>query len=121
MDVEAFKSAYNAGRNGANEYFRHPLVPSFLYTDGVKDCAEAGCYWLLDILATELKVPVGEMAVVTVRVKGSTANIRAELYDDQNPPALSKQVPFTDMPEGVWFFYINNDGQRRICILPSEY
>ena len=54
MDTETFKAAYNESRNGVNTWFRHPFNHNFHYSDGVQELAEAGCYWLLDVLATEV-------------------------------------------------------------------
>lgn len=122
MDTQAFTQAYSESRNGANQFYRHPLAlgGKFIYSDGVQECAEAGCYWLLDILATELKVPVAEMAVVEVKAKDGKASITATLSDD-SPPILKKRIDLTDMPDGEWSLYVSNDGDGRVCILPSEY
>lgn len=41
-------------RNGANNFFQHPLKRNFIYTDGVKEYMDkAGAYWLSDALAQE--------------------------------------------------------------------
>lgn len=122
MDTKTFTTAYNASRNGANFFVNHPLAigGKFIFSDGVKECADAGCHWLLDILATELPVPYGELAIVSVGVKDAKARITASLSDSA-PPCLDRRIDFTDMPDGQWKFYVSNDGEARVCILPKEY
>lgn len=122
MNTEAFTKAYYESRNGANFFVRHPLVRKFTYSDGVKDCAEAGTYWLLDIAATELPqlCPVGALGVLTVTAGDNKALLKLEL-DDGVPPVWTRKLDFTDMPDGVWSFYIVNEGERIAFILPTEY
>lgn len=124
MNTEQFIQAYNASRNGTDNFHFNPLYRTFIYSDGVKECAEAGCYWLLDILGTELPGFIRErtagMCVVVVTVKDGKAQIVAEAYDG-DPTPYKRSVDFTDMPEGEWMFYVSDEGGRFPCILPSEY
>lgn len=125
MNEAQFKAAYNESRNGANGFIRHPLVKSFHYSDGVQECAEAGCYWLLDVLATEIRVKdfvahESVMCIVKITVKDGTGRIVGEFYDD-DPSAYTKSMN-TDLPDGEWVFYLSDDGDNIVrCILPSEY
>ena len=123
MKTEAFKTAYNASRNGADHMIRHGLLRRLVYSDGVQECAEAGCYWLLDIIGTEViqamkRTP--NIGIVTVNVEGNAATLTLELEDDK-PPAWKRYIEFTDAPEGKWTFYVQFDGADYVCILPSEY
>ena len=125
MNTTQFIAAYNESRNGANHLARHPLVRSFLYSDGVQECAEAGAYWLLDVLATEIPAMMREsglgLAVVNVAVKDGEATITCEKWDDDDNP-YRRHVTWTDLPEGEWPFYVADNGDRTFtCILPSEY
>jgi hypothetical protein len=127
--AQDFEALYKESRNGANNFFRNPLVPKFFFSDGVKDCADAaGCYWLLDIVATECLEPLGAskrsyMGIVTCKVSAGQADIT--LTDsDEAAPIWSRHLDFTDMPEGEWKFILYNDignGSRFSFILPSEY
>lgn len=123
---EAFKTAYYEFRNGANAFFKNPLYPDFLYSDGVRALAHAGCYWLLGILCTELpgefKKRSGEyLCVVTITVKDNVANIVGQWSDDDETP-WTKQIGFTDLPEGEWKLFVSDNGELQLtCILPSEY
>lgn len=126
MKTEAFLNAYNMSRNGANSFFSHGLVKKFHYSDGVKDCAEAGCYWLLDIFATEvppLLLNSGEaLAIVQVIVEGSKATLRLEPQEDGGSSIeWTREIEWTDMPEGSYNFYIADEGTHFSMILPSEY
>ena len=125
MHEKQFLDAYNASRNGANEFYKHSLVRKFIYSDGVHDCAIAGCYWLLDILATELpkqfaiNKDISHACLITVIVRNSKASINAEFVD--GAIAWSKAIDFTDLPAGDWKFYIAyEDGLYRMILL-SEY
>lgn len=129
MDIERFKAAYNESRNGANYFVNHQLritpggVP-FHYSDGVKDCADAGCYWLLDVIATECPGPLrtsGDvMSIVEVEVNQGKADLRLTISDNA-PPIWSKHVDLTDMPDGRWVFELVDEGERFALALLTEH
>lgn len=125
MNTEKFKAAYGESRNGANQMYFSKMLPGMVYSDGVKDCAEAGIYWLLDIMATECVRPVLDsnrpLGILYVRVtKGATA-ITLELQDDV-PPVWTRNIASTNLPDGKWIFYLGNDGDGKVTvILPTEY
>lgn len=126
MDIEAFKTAYSKSRNGTYNFYFNPLYRQFLYSDGVKECAEAGCYWLLDILGTELpaefKRAQEHTCMIYVVVKDNKAEIIGKFFDD-DPAPWSKKIDWTDMPEGTWEFYVVYEGPEfgYRCILLTEY
>jgi hypothetical protein len=128
MNAQAFTSAYSASRNGTDAYHRNPLYPNFIYSDGVKECAEAGCYWLLDKLGTELPAVFDrdeDMASMVVEVdvaEDNTAVIRGT-WEDGEPPVYQAEMEFTDLPAGQWQFFVARDYTplRLICILLTEY
>lgn len=121
MNIEAFLEAYNESRNGANEFYKYPVVPKFHYSDGVRDCARAGCYWLLDIAATELPAKMhkhGETrAILEVRVAKNGACHMTLTVDDDKPAIWSKHAPYTDMPEGAWFFELGDAGGGVVAMI----
>jgi len=127
MNTEAFKATYAESRNGINNWVRHPLFRNFLYSDGVRDLAESGCYWLIDIMATELPAvfkanPRETFMIVKVKVAGSKARIEGSLDDDSLD--YRRKVDYTDMPDGTWMFYVMKDDPADPtinCILPTEY
>ena len=122
MNNQAFLDAYNESRNGANQLFMHPLVRSFTYSDGVRDCAKAGLYWLLDIAATELprKLPPGDLGILNLTASDGKGELTLSLHDDE-PPVWRKKLDYTDAPDGSWNFMLVNEGERTVMILNSEY
>lgn len=123
MNIDCFKEIYNESRNGANFMTRHPLSRRFIYSDGVKDLADEGCYWLLDIIGTEVIQVIGndyDMGIVKVNVSNHQAVIVLEMADDV-PPAWRREIEYTDMPAGEWMFYVQWDGENYTMILPTEY
>ena len=125
MNNEAFLKAYKEPRNGASFFVRHPLVHNFIFSDGMKDCAEAGCFWLLDVLATEVKSKQfndknSVLCIVQVTVKDLNCKITGEFFDGDLTP-YKKHITYTDFPEGKWNFYLSYEDGKVICYLPSEY
>lgn len=124
MNTEKFLKAYNESRNGCNHFIRHPLVRNFHYSDGVEECAEAGCYWLLDILATELppvfrkNAAVSNMCSVRLNVEARKAAITGEFEDDVI--AWRREIDFTDMPSGEWTFLITQEDCLKMILLTER-
>lgn len=122
MDIEAFKQAYDESRNGANEMYRHLLCRRFVYSDGVQELAELGCYWFLDIIGTEVLPHVRgfDLGIITVLVSShSQAHISLSMSDDE-PAVWNRDIEFTDMPEGEWHFCIQRNGSDYVMCLMSE-
>lgn len=124
MDIDKFRTAYSERRNGANYFVRHPLVRKFQYSNGVEGCFDAGTYWLGDIFATELPSVMraaGEgFGVIHFKSAKGKAFLHLRLQDD-GPPAWSRTLDFTDMPNGEWTFFLCDEGERFALILPTEY
>lgn len=127
MDKIKFEAAFNQSRNGADHFVRHPLVRSFAYSDGVQECAEAGCYWLLDIAATEVPAVMRtrDESLITLRVavEGTMAMLTlygsGDLFLD-----WKKKIDVTDLPGGIWEFLIADEVEGDTpfrMILVSEY
>lgn len=125
MDSSAFLKAYNESRNGANEFYRHSLVRYFHYSDGVRDCAQAGCYWLLDIAATEFPAVMRKhgapRAILEVHVKGNESCTLELTVADDKPAIWSRIISYTDIPEGRWFFELGDETVRVAMILLTEH
>lgn len=115
-----------SGFTGTDHWYRHGLVRSVTYTDGVKYFAENagnGAYWFLDILATELVKLAWkeEFLHIVLKVANEKAVITA---DDGNGKVLwTKQISFTDAPDGDWQFYMAPGGPENsvVIMLTSEY
>lgn len=116
---------------GTQDVFRHSIVRSFVYTEGVKDFAEnagGGAYWLLDILATEPEIRSlikgSGMAFATLKVNGGKGRLSVDDGND-SPPVYTRDLDYTDCPSGEWMFYMSETevaGQQvTMILLPSEY
>lgn len=124
MNTEAFKKAYGESRNGCNFFVRHWAVSKFQFSDGVQEVADTGCYWLIDIAATELpkcmKQAGAYSAFLEVRVENSAA-FMALTVDDSLPAIWSRAMSWTDLPDGNWLFELADEGERVAMILISEH
>ena len=129
MNTEKFTQIYNESRNGANGFIRHPLARNFAFSDGVRDLADTGCWWMLDIFATELPAvfrkneDVSNQCIVTAVV---TPNQRASLYAEfeDGVVAWKRGGIQTDLPVGRWKFLVADEGEGPTpyrMILISEY
>ncbi len=95
-----------------------------LYTEGVQYLAQhAGCYWLLDLVATHARYDswreVEEFVSVILKVKDDVGLV---IFDDGNGEIIHKQkIEYTDFPfeEIKLFLCWNGDGYT--LMLPSEY
>ena len=128
MDNQAFTRAYDEFRSGVHEVYQHPLGRALLYSDGVKECAETGCSWLLDIIATECLKPLRDsltgLGTVEVMVFNRSASLRL-VVEDGGPAIWTREIEHTDMPEGLWVFFLNPEGAVTtgdfVLCLPSEW
>jgi len=127
MDTQKFLDSYSAFRNGTDAFHFIRLYPKLNYSDGVQECAEAGCYWLLDIIGTEGILAykahadtLDSMGFITVLVRDEAAEIR--LVRDSDEPALwSRHIEYTDLPDGEWTFYMTSEDGVYKLFLPTEY
>lgn len=122
MDIEKFKQAYGASRNGTDQ-LHHGFIKRFTYSDGVKECAEAGCYWLLDILATEgaMKIRKAGESLTTVNVVAKKGKASIKLLGSGDVQFWKRNIDYTDLPDGTWTFLVADEGERFVMILLTEY
>lgn len=108
--------------SGSESIYRHGLIRTVLYTDGIHYVAEnAGAYWLIDEIALaqrfNKKIAVEEFQLwtLTVNLEDHTAVLTCD--DGNNNVVFRKEILFTDFPlPAIKLYFINNT----IC-LPSEY
>ena len=106
---------------GSEQWYRHGLVRTVLFTDGAKYVADmGGAYWLLDeiALAQRYKKAVAAEEFQLWRLTVKDNNTAALVCEDGNGKHVySKRIGFTDFPlESVELYYVNNT-----ILLPSEY
>lgn len=115
MDQKSFLDTYTSPRNGADYYVKYGHL---MVSSGVRELAETGCFWLLDVVATEflpLAKRTPDLGIVYALVRDSKANVRIEFDDDV--VAHAKHIPYTDLPDGEFKFLL----QDSVFILLSEY
>jgi len=103
--------------------FRHPLNPSFQYTEGIKAMVEtARASWLLDTVAEEIAPLCVEhwnqygdaQHFLQVEVQDHSAKIKV-LRDTGQPALWFDYIEFTDFPEGSWSFELLIDCEAADC------
>lgn len=103
---------------GTLHWYKHSLVPSITYTDGVKYVAdEAGAYWLIDLIAAyqhDPKVKVEPFQVWKLRLNGPGAVISCE--DGNGNVVHSHEIGYTDFPQDIEIWMTDH-----VILLPSEY
>ena len=128
MDETKFRQVYGESRNGCDHFVRHPLGRALRYSDGVQELAQLGCYWLLDIVATEIVLVYRkrdeDARHTTLRVQVDAGKAYLSL-EHEGAEVWRKRVDCTDMPSGDWRFLLTNEGHPPMIdiamILPSEY
>lgn len=118
IDSDKLRRLLRGFYGGTDQWYRHGLNRNVLYTDGVQAFAEnAGAYWFLDIVATELHgLQKREHALfISLDVRDSAATIR--VTDGNTTTLYTRAIEWTDCPEGDWTFYFI-DG---VIMLPCEY
>lgn len=104
---------------GTEHYYRNPLFPNYVYTDGVKYLAEeAGAYWLIDYVFSnqgDLYLAFEPFQTWKLTAENNTGKI---IVDNGNKRILKEyNIEFTDFPLAeitLWF-------TDRTLLLPTEY
>jgi len=106
---------------GSENFYKVCIFSKGVVTDGVKYFAdEAGAYWFLDIVATEIEPLLvrEEFIAITLRIEVGKAFITAT--DGNDGDLFKKFIPFTDCPEGDYNFFLQK-AERIVLMLTSEY
>ena len=107
---------------GSENWYRHALVRSVLFTDGAKYLADqGGAYWLLDEIALaqrhNKRVAGEEFQFWKLAVNLDKHKAVLTCDDGNGNIVFSKRIPFTDFPlEEISLYFCNNT-----ILLPSEY
>jgi len=104
---------------GTEHWYRHGLIRSVLYTDGVKHVADAGgAYWLIDEIAFAQRhniIAAQPLPVWRLIVKDIAGVLTCE--DGNGHSGSSKRIAYTDFPLPEISFYFTD----KTILLPSEY
>lgn len=123
---------------GSATFTRHHLNRRLLHTEGADYFAnKAGAFWFIDLVALGACGNTGivphvvpresEFATVFLKSTGTAAVIEA--YKDSNSDGsypekyciFRQPIEFTDCPAGDWKFFLIDDGDNSVLMLPSEY
>lgn len=110
---------------GTENYYRYTLLPSFVYTDGIKYMAEiCGAFWLIDtilsyqpskIIRTEQRLQSFQFWRLKVNQEEHSAVLSCE--DGDGTVVLTQEIDFTDFPLTEFTCYLID----RVLLLSSEY
>lgn len=102
---------------GTEAWHRH-WTKRLIYTDGMEFfCEQAGCFWLLDIIGTEIFHLQKKSEFLLIKFDVADGKALISTTDGNQQVLFKKRIKFTDAPEGEWSFYLTND----VVHLPSEY
>jgi hypothetical protein len=106
---------------GTEQWYRHSVNRTILYSEGAQHVAEHGeAYWLLDEIALiqpyDKSVAAEEFQVWRLNVRpDKTASLTCD--DGNKNVVFSKEIQYTDFPlESITLYFANN-----VIHLPSEY
>jgi hypothetical protein len=104
---------------GTEQWYRNPLFPKYLYTDGVKYLAEqAGAYWLIDYIFSKQNLRTIQeqgFQVWKLIVDDGRAIIKVE---DGNENLIKEfKISYTDFPLKEFSLWFTDS----VLLLPSEY
>ena len=123
--------------HGTDTWRRHPLNKKLLHTDGVEYFAQvAGAYWFIDAIALGVygnpgPIPAAipdqdRFGVVLLTSQKGKGSIEVRSDYDEHDSTIGKRLWFTDLeytdaPEGIWKFYLVDDGEHAVLMVPGEY
>lgn len=121
MTDQTLTQADLAQFTGSETFYRHALMRSVVYTEGVKHVADAGgAHWLIDKIATlQLEPSVRHEEFQTWKlVRDATGDGAMLVMDDGNGNVVYRErIDYTDFPlPSIELWFTNNT-----ILLPSEY
>lgn len=95
---------------GTDKFYRHPLVPNSLMTDGMKDiCELADAFWIFNDVSTVVFAKLRELDepdkyYLTVTSKDNKGSMILKDYRDRE--IYNQELTYTDLPEGELLLYV---------------
>jgi len=104
---------------GTESYHRTFMFnPNLVHTDGVQYFAEtAGCYWFLDIVATEFYPLLAKEPFISIYLMVFDGQAKITVQDGDLNIIKKKSISHTDCPDGEYSFYLTDN----VLMLTSEY
>lgn len=113
--IEELKQFY-----GSEQFYKNPLFPEFVYTEGVKYLAEqANCYWLIDyVFSNQIISSLKNQPFQVWKIKVNSDDSAKVTIEDGNKKELTFfHIGYTDFPlEEIQLWFIEDT-----LLLPSEY
>lgn len=126
MSLEDITTANLRQFTGTSKWYRY--MPGFLLTDGSKYLMDNGAAWLIDIIASARAIPKvqaeeKEFWTLTVDLEAHTAEIVCTDGDKGDGPIelYRQKIPYTDFPLKEVKLYVIEDGNKKVCMVPSEW
>ena len=121
MTTKTLRQTDLAQFTGSEHWYRHALVRSVLFTDGVKHVADAGgAYWLLDEIAFAQRYEptvIGEAFQCWKLTVNHDQTAVLNCGDGNGRVVFSKRIEYTDFPlPEITLYFTNNT-----ILLPTEY
>ena len=105
---------------GTTIWYKHPMVRTVTYTEGVQYMAErAGAYWLIDEIAfSQLDVTFAKETFQLWKLTVDDTQSACLTCDDGDGNLISEKIiEYTDFPLPEIKLYFTNN----VILLPSEY
>lgn len=104
---------------GTKNYYHTSLFNDHLQnTDGVQYFAEvAGCFWFLDIVATEVYPLTTADPFLTISLIAKDGKAQIIVQDGDVTRLMNKHIDYTDCPDGTYEFFLTDD----VLMLTKEY
>ncbi|WP_412476619.1 DUF6876 family protein [Flavobacterium sp. TBRC 19031] len=120
-DTKQFTKTDLTQFTGTENWYRHSIVRTVLYTDGIKFLAEqSGAYWLIDEIAFNQNiksVTAQEFQVWKLKVDLEKSQAVLTCDDGNNNIVYKKHIQYTDFPlDEICIYFVNN-----VILLTSEY
>lgn len=112
---------------GTENWYRHPLCRTLLFTDGIHFLAEkAGAFWLIDVVGSyqhKLKQESFQLWRLEKAESGAVVTCRR---DTNEPDLIRQEIPYTDFPfddlgDRFEWYVCQNDETTFVMLLKSEY
>lgn len=121
QDAMELKSALSQF-HGTDGYHRWSVIfPSWVLTDGAKFLAEkAGCFWLMDCIASHIRPGFEDVFAVARLVREETDWVLT--LDDGNDNVFATQrIEYSDFPMPEVMLYVARSDEYWVIMVPSEY
>lgn len=112
-----------AHSTGSENFYRH-FTRKLIYTDGIHALSEAGCAWLVDIVASyqgdKRLTPCDGFQIWTLTVNDDKSAKVVCQRDIPGDELITQRIPFTDFPLKSIKLYCEYNGEVWTLMIPSE-